>query len=433
MFSRDQILGSRRPGFVFSIFLLLVALAPSPVYPYRDWTEITLPYVPTVESVSAHVLDHETGDVLFSHNADEVIAPASMTKLVTMHILLEEVRAGRLAFDELINIPPQAYSQNAPPRSSLMFLGPRQQATVHDLLLGLAVTSGNDAAVAAALLIEPSVELFVERMNREMDELGLENTRFVEPSGYSPFNRTTAREFAAFARYYVERHPETTREFHNVRSFSYPRPENLIAGNHEHAIFQNNTNRLLWLMPEADGLKTGTITSSGFNLAATAARNGRRVVAVVMSVRAQRNANELRALIARDLLEYGLSGFIQVEPATPDLAPVRVAGGAEIHVNPSIDGWRNGEGLLVPSAYASDISVHVEVVDSVRAPVPERAILGHVVITSGETELYRFIVRPEHDVPDGPWWRRLWDAIAIRIAAVFSGEEIPPRATDLVA
>lgn len=431
MFSQHQILVSRRRRFVLLITVLFVAYAPS-AYSYRDWTDVPLPYVPTVDSLSAHVLDHETGDVLFSHNADEVIAPASMTKLVTMHIVLEEVRAGRLALDDLIGIPPSAYSQNAPPRSSLMFLGPRQQATVHDLLLGLAVTSGNDAAVAAALLIEPSVELFIERMNREMDELGLENTRFVEPSGYSPFNRTTAREFAAFARYYIERHPEATREFHNVRTFSYPRQENLIAGNREHAIFQMNTNRLLWLMPEADGLKTGTITSSGFNLAATAARDGRRVIAVVMGVRAQRNANELRALIARELLEYGLSGFIRVEPEAPELPPVRVAGGAEIHVNPSIDGWSNGAGLLVPTAYASDVSVHVEVIDSVRAPVPGGAVLGHVVITSGETELHRFAVLPEHDVADGPWWRRLWDAISIRIAAIFSGEKVPPRASDLV-
>ena len=137
-----------------------------------------------------------------------VLPPASLIKLVVMDAVLDAVDSGTLDSDKDIPIPPAAWSRNAPPRSSLMFLGPGQRASLDDLMLGLAIPSGNDAAVGAALLLNDSVEDFVAVMNRRLASRGYEKTRMVEPSGYSLDNSTSAAEFARFSREYILRHPE---------------------------------------------------------------------------------------------------------------------------------------------------------------------------------------------------------------------------------
>ena len=245
---------------------------------------------------SAILIDVSNGNVIYEKNADRVIPPASMTKLFAMYIVDEEVSKGHLSYDQVIPLPEESWACNMPPHSSLMFLGEGQIVTLNELLLGLSVASGNDAAYALAYTISGSMEAFIERMNKVCVDLGLIHTHFEEASGYSENNTTTAREMAAFCRVYLSEHPESLEKFHAVREFTYPKKRNMAPGDTygpqdfsngfpRHitmGITQKNTNPLLDLIEGCDGLKTGYIDESGYNLALTAKRNGTRFLSVTL-------------------------------------------------------------------------------------------------------------------------------------------------------
>lgn len=268
--------------------------------PYK----IKLPQL-DVGAESAILIDISNGNILYEKNADEVIPPASMTKLFSLYVVEEEIEKGRFSYDQLIPLPKESWACNMPPHSSLMFLGQGQKVTMEELLLGLSICSGNDAAYALAYTVCGSMEEFVERMNKIADDLGLKNTHFVESSGYSELNTTTPREMAAFCRVYLNRFPESLNRYHSVESFTYPKKKNLADGdilqNQDFSkglpshitmpITQKNTNPLLGKMTTlegeatnilVDGLKTGYIEESGYNLALTARCFNDRFLSVTM-------------------------------------------------------------------------------------------------------------------------------------------------------
>ncbi len=274
---------------------------------------------------SAILVDVSNGSILYQKNADEIIPPASMTKLFAMYVVEEEIASGRFSYDQVIPLPPESWACNMPPHSSLMFLGKGQRVTMEELLLGLSICSGNDAAYALAYTISGTMEAFVERMNLVASDLGLTNTHFVESSGYSELNQTTAREMAEFATIYLRRHPDSLRRFHSVLSFTYPKTKNLASGDRLLAqdftqglpekitmpITQENTNPLLGKLEGCDGLKTGYIDESGYNLSLTAVRGETRFLSVTMGGPGN-NAREGQAGRVHDgteLMEWAFSKF----------------------------------------------------------------------------------------------------------------------------
>lgn len=278
-----------------------------------------------VKAESAILIDTANGNILYEKNAEKVIPPASMTKLFAMYVVDEEVAAGNLSYDQIIPLPPESWACNMPPHSSLMFLGEGQIVTLEELLLGLSVCSGNDAAYALAYTVCGSMESFVERMNQVAFDLGLKNTHFVESSGYSEENTTTAKEMAEFCCVYLNQHPDSLEKFHSVSSFTYPKKENLAPGdmieNQDFSqglprhitmpITQKNTNPLLGKLDGCDGLKTGYIDESGYNLALTAKRNGMRFLSVTMKGPGK-NVSEGQSGRIHDgteLMEWAFSSF----------------------------------------------------------------------------------------------------------------------------
>ena len=249
-----------------------------------------------VGAESAILVDVSNGCVIWEKNADKVIPPASMTKLFAMYVVEQEVLAGRLHYNDIIPLPPECWACNMPPHSSLMFLGKGQIVTLEELLLGLSICSGNDAAYALAYAVCGSMEAFVERMNEVAWQTELTHTHFVESSGYSEQNTTTAREMAAFCRLYILEHPDSLKRFHSVPSFTYPKEKNMAPGDRygvqdwsnglpekiTMGITQENTNPLLGRLAGCDGLKTGYIDESGYNLALTVVRDGTRFLSVTM-------------------------------------------------------------------------------------------------------------------------------------------------------
>ncbi|MEW5818515.1 MAG: D-alanyl-D-alanine carboxypeptidase family protein, partial [Spirochaetota bacterium] len=239
---------------------------------------------PVISAESAILLDYTTGTVLFEKNADLLIPPASLTKLITIAIAEDVIENGSVNLNEEVEIKPEYWAVNMPRDSSLMFLGPHQRVSLRDLLKGIAVSSGNDAAYALADFIAGSVSGFVELMNQKVRNLGFTTMHFVEPSGMSSKNRITAREYAAFCRDYINRHPESLKELYSLKEFTFPRPENLKDGYKGTPITQYNRNSLLWSLEGVDGLKTGFIEASGYNIALTAQRDGMRVIAVLLGI-----------------------------------------------------------------------------------------------------------------------------------------------------
>lgn len=292
--------------------------------------ELPLPS-PRVSAVSALLLDFETGDVLFEKDADKVIPPASLTKLFSMYVVLSLVESGEVKMEDEVPLPPSSWASRMPPHSSLMFLGKNQRVTVQELLTGLAVSSGNDAAYALAFYMAGSMEKFIELMNGVASSLNLTHTHFVESSGYSEKNTTTAREMAAFARTYIARFPYSLKLFHSLPSFSYPKKHNLAAEDSDEKraqdfssgipdevrmeIYQENTNPLLGKLDGADGLKTGYIDESGYNLILTVKRGNMRIISVTLGGKG-RNLQEgqmYRSSDGRALTEYAFSSFMNLE------------------------------------------------------------------------------------------------------------------------
>lgn len=301
-------------------------------YPWRGDIIKPLPYktVPAridVNARSAILVDVASGSILYEKEADKEIPPASMAKIAVMMVVLREAKAGKISLDDIVPLPRECWACNMPPHSSLMFLGKNQIVTARELLEGLDVCSGNDAACALAFFVSGGIDAFVEKMNGAMESLGLEKTRFVEPSGYSERNVTTAREMAALARSYILEFPEALRDFHSLPSFTYPKEKNLamedrgkptaqdfskgLPENITMAITQRNTNVLLGALEGCDGLKTGYIDESGYNLALTALRDGTRFLSVTMNGPGANvlEGNKFRAADGTALMEWAFARF----------------------------------------------------------------------------------------------------------------------------
>lgn len=273
-----------------------------------------------VRAGSAILVDAESGCVLYEKDADKVIPPASITKLFVMYIVFKEIESGRIHPEDVVPLPERTWAENLPRDSSLMFLGQGQTVTLDELLAGLAVASGNDAALAVAYYVSGSPDAFVERMNSECRRLGLRHTHFVEPSGYDERNETTARELAEFARLYVTRYPEGIARYHSLKSIAYPLQKNLPAwqksAGDSKAIRQSNTNPLLGKLDGVDGIKTGFIYESGYNLALTARRGSQRFISITMRGpgRGSKEGNAGRVHDGTVMMEWAFSAFADYRP-----------------------------------------------------------------------------------------------------------------------
>lgn len=282
---------------------------------------------PDLVAESAILYDFATGRILFEKNADLVIPPASMTKLVSLYLgwqYLEKVGSR----DEPVEITATGSSFSRPVGSSLMLLEEGQNVTFLEIMKGLAVSSGNDAAYALAEHISGTPESFVDSMNDLVRSLGYRTMFFEDPDGWSAENRVTAREYASFSRDYILTFPYALEEVHSNEYFSYPEPENLPAAGARitTARQKKNTNILLGEVEGVDGLKTGYIDESGFNFTATARRGITRYIAVVMGIKnvGYFEGIELRAREAADLLEYGFRNYKTIDPEAPDFNPVKL-------------------------------------------------------------------------------------------------------------
>ena len=388
----------------------------------------TVPASMQVYAGAAILIDAATGDVLFEKNADQKIPPASLTKLVEMYVVFEAVEAGEVALDDLVPLPPESWAVNLPSDASIMFLEQGQRVTLRELLLGLAVASGNDASVAVAHYVAGSMDSFVERMNQTVTSLGLKNTLFVESSGYSEQNYTSAREFAAFCRAYVSRFPFALKEFHSQRTLEYPKAKNLPRGvsrEESPPVVQRNTNKLLGTLEGCDGLKTGFIYESGYNIALTAERDGSRYISVTMRGPGTGSAegNIYRVKDGTALMEFAFSTFYPYKATTPHEFTVSAICSSQrsVRLVPATDEafsvpFITGEN---PKEAASMVSVEAVLPDCVTGPFNAGEEAGEIKFLLNGTLLHTIPLVVDRSGARVLLPLRLWHKVAHKVSRLF--------------
>lgn len=376
------------------------------------------PLAPKVNARSVVVMDYAQGEVLYEKDADIPIPPASLTKLMTMRVIYKEIASGRLSLDDVVTILPE--DCDLPYNSSTMYLQPYMHVPVRVLMLGLAVVSGNDAAWALARTVAGSIEAFAARMNEEARSLGLATMSFVEPSGLSELNLVTAREMARFSFRYLKDYPQSLADFHSVKWIEFPAPEYMPDGvpPPKGRMIQYSTNKLLRTYEGADGLKTGFIRESGYNLVATAERDGSRFIIVTLggTGSSSRQGGDMRTRDGRELLDWAFENFKTVRPTVGDIAPVRL--------------WKTAGRSLTPTpeaeypfttlaSLADGVTARVERPDELVGPVARGQVVGRVVFSSGGKDLRTVRLLADADYPLGNFWVRMRDGVALFFRGLF--------------
>ncbi len=259
----------------------------------------------TLDVRSAMLLDMSTGRVLYEQNADEPIPPASLTKVLSMFVALDQVRAGKVSLKDTVKVSRRAFSTGG----SRMFLKQGETLTLDDLLEGMAVSSGNDASVATAEYIGGSVDNFVQMMNAKARALGMKNSVYRNPHGLPAAGQhTTARDMLTLSRAYLAQYPEALR-YHSTRYIKHNK------------VITTNKNPLLGNCEGADGLKTGWVFASGYNIISTVKRGKTRMLAVVLGAETtQARAQEVNRLVEAGFRSVS-GGGKSVAALLPDMKP----------------------------------------------------------------------------------------------------------------
>ena len=316
---------------------------------------------------NAILVDVGTESVLFEKAADELQAPASLAKMMTMAVVFEEMRQGRLNADQEVVISQDAWRRGgAPSRTSSMYVAVNSRVKVQDLIRGAIIQSGNDASIALAEAISGTEANFVPLLTRRARDLGLTRSVFRNATGLpDPEQRSTARELARIADHIIRTYPEQYR-IYGEREFTW------------NNIRQQNRNPLLGTYTGADGLKTGYIEEAGFNLAGSAVQNGQRLIVVVMGARSlQERSNE-----ARKLLDWGFRSFELRELFSEGevLESVNVFGGSvgklPVTANKLVR-------LLLPRGQSDRVTAQIVYRGPIRAPVAAGTEVGKLRVLRG--------------------------------------------------
>lgn len=323
-----------------------------------------------VSAKSAVLMDVATGTVLFEKNAHEALAPASVTKIMTMLLIMEAIDSGSITYDDMVTASEAAAAKGG----SQIYLKAGEQMSVSEMLKSIAVSSANDCACAMAEHLSGSEGAFVDRMNQRAKELGMEDTHFVNCTGLddSPEaarHRTSAYDIALMSRELLGKHPD-------IKKYTTIWMDTIRGG----AFGLSNTNKLIRFYPGATGLKTGFTSGAGYCLSATAERDGLELIAVTMGC----ESAKIRNAACKSMLDYGFANYALVSPDPEDIPSVPVVLGKEKDVSLELSGARQ---LLIPKAKKAGITQSVSLKESVNAPVEKGAVLGTLTVKSGEETL----------------------------------------------
>jgi len=347
----------KRLGIWLTIVILLVGGIPTAVRA----VEMDIP------AKSALLMDAATGTVIYEQNAHEKLAPASVTKVMTMLLIMEAIGDGRIGWDDTVSASEAAAAKGG----SQIYLKVGETMRVSDMVKSIAVSSANDCACAMAEHLAGSESAFVQMMNTRAKELGMNDTNFVNCTGLDDGadgaeHKTSAYDIALMSRELIANHPD-------IKKFTTIWMDTVRNG--EFGL--SNTNKLVRFYSGATGLKTGFTSGAGYCLSATAEREGMELIAVVMGCETSKE----RFAACKSLLDYGFAGYAVVKPEMPEAATVPVRLGISDSVA-AVPG--NGEALLIDKGQKSMITTEISLDEEVTAPVSQGQRLGTMTIRAGE-------------------------------------------------
>ncbi len=316
------------------------------------------------------LMDVSTGKVLMENNAHMPLPPASVTKVMTMLLIMEAVDSGRIHWEDTVTASEAAAAKGG----SQVYLKVGECMTVSDMLKSIAVSSANDCACAMAEHLAGSESAFVEQMNAKARELGMNDTHFVNCTGLDDGenageHRTSAHDIALMSRELLKNHPD-------IRKFTTIWMDSIRGG----TFGLSNTNKLIRFYPGATGLKTGFTSGAGYCLSASAARDGMELIAVIMGSKTSADRNAA----CKSMLDYGFANYALVTPSLPeDLSvPVTLGTASDVALIAGADGT-----MLADKRQKNSIQTDVELEPSVTAPVSRGQRLGTLYLRSGDQVL----------------------------------------------
>ena len=354
-----------------------------------------------VESKSAFLMDVATGTVLFEQNAHEQLAPASVTKVMTLLLIMEAIDSGAIGWQDTVTASEAAATKGG----SQIFLKVGETMSVADMVKSIAVSSANDCACAMAEHLAGSESAFVEKMNAKASELGMADTNFVNCTGLdddpeAANHKTSAHDIALMSRELLKNHPDikkyTTIWMDTVRDGQFG---------------LSNTNKLVRFYPGATGLKTGFTSAAGYCLSASAQREGMELVAVVMGC----ETSAKRFAACKSLLDHGFANYALVTPELPGVQTVPVKLGTEKSVNAVLG--QQGP-MLIDKSQRNSVTTEVELLPEVAAPVSQGQALGTLTVKSGKQILMRLPLIAEKPVLKVSWGNLFLKALKSMLGGV---------------
>ncbi|MFC7516338.1 D-alanyl-D-alanine carboxypeptidase family protein [Herbaspirillum sp. GCM10030257] len=353
---------------------------------------------PNIAAKSWLLLDATSGQVLASQDPTMRIEPASLVKIMTAYLAFSALKEKRLDPEQMVNVSVRAWKVDA--SSSKMFIDPATPVKVIDLLYGLIVQSGNDAAVALAEAVAGTEDAFVVLMNREAERMGMKNTRFANAHGLpSPENYSTAQDLSILTSHMVNDHPDYYK-IYSTKEFTYNK------------IKQPNRNRLLWLDPTVDGMKTGHTSAAGYCLISTAKRsngnNDRRLISVVLGT----VSDQVRTQESQKLLNWGFQNFdtVKLYAKGQPVATPEVWKGSQNQVK---IGFTRDIYVTVPKGVAEKMKPVLERKDPLVAPVAQNSKVGIMKMMVDGKPLTELPVVALEQINEASIFGRAWDSMRL--------------------
>ncbi|WP_341581406.1 D-alanyl-D-alanine carboxypeptidase family protein [Marinobacter metalliresistant] len=375
------------------VFVLMLALTGKVMS-----QSVLIPSPPQIAGSSYVLMDPKSGRIIMEENSHERLPPASLTKMMTAYIVERELDEGRISMSDMVPISVKAWKTEG----SRTFVKEGTQVAVEDLLRGVIIQSGNDASVALAEFVAGSEGAFVDIMNQQAQLLGMKDTHFENATGLpSPDHFSTAYDLAILARAIINDYPENY-PIYAEKHFTY------------NNIRQPNRNSLLWRDKSVDGLKTGHTEEAGYCLVASAKRNDTRFIAVVMGT----SSTESRSQEVQKMLNYGFRYYEseRLFRAGQELIEARVWGGQadEISIGMADDVY-----VTIPRGSRDSLESTVDLDSVIKAPIKVGDELGQVKVSYNGEVLVDQPVLALTDVPEGGFFKRIWDAIKLFFVQLF--------------
>lgn len=380
----------RTLSIVFVLMLALTGKAMSQA--------VLIPSPPQIAGSSYVLMDPKSGRIIMEQNSHERLPPASLTKMMTAYIVERELHEGRISMSDMVPISVKAWQT----KGSRTFVREGSTVSVENLLKGVIIQSGNDASVALAEFVAGSEDAFVDIMNQQAQILGMKNTHFENATGLpSPDHFSTAHDLALLAEAIIYDYPENY-PLYTEKHFTY------------NNIRQPNRNTLLWRDDSVDGLKTGHTEEAGYCLVASAKRNETRLIAVVMGT----NSEQARAQEVQKMLNYGFRYYEseRLFRSGQELIEARVWGGQadQLSVGMTEDVY-----VTIPRGSRNDLESTVDLDSVIKAPIKVGDELGRVKVSYNGEVLVDKPVLALTEVPEGGFFKRIWDAIKLFFVQLF--------------